>query len=260
MAQTKGFLTVGELYAALEARMPRSLSCDWDRDGLSFCPDTEARVTGVTVALDPTEDAISLARETGSNVLLTHHPLIFHGLTAINGGDVVSRRVLSLAAAGISAMSFHTRLDAVAGGVNDTLAALLGLCEVTPFGEEAIGRIGTLAQAENLSEFASRVKSMLGAPAVLVGDAGKTVHRVALLGGAGGDDVAAALAAGADTYLSGALGYHDLTDAPESGMNLVAAGHYYTEAPVCDVLRAWIAEADNTITCDFYASANVAVI
>ena len=68
------------------------------------------------------------------------------------------------------------------------------------------------------------------------------------------------MAAGADTYLSGTLGYHDLVDAPENGMNLVAAGHYYTEAPVCDVLRAWIGEADNTIICDCYRSANVAVI
>ena len=264
MAQTKDFLTVGELYAALEARMPRSLSCDWDRDGLSFCPDTEARVTGVIIALDPTEDAISLARETGCNVLLTHHPLIFHGLTAINGGDVVSRRVLSLAAAGISAMSFHTRLDAVAGGVNDVLAGLLGLEEVVPFGEAPsagmpIGRIGLLPEVTDMEAFTDRLSAILSVPPawedgeitahltsarppIQYAACDRAVHRVAVLGGGGDDEVEAARAAGADTYVTGELKYHQLCDAPFGDMNLISAGHYFTEFPVCRQLGRWVSE------------------
>ena len=68
------------------------------------------------------------------------------------------------------------------------------------------------------------------------------MERVAILGGSGSSDVAAAEKAGADTYLSGELAHHHLTDAPERGMNLIAAGHFHTENPVCEALRAMVQE------------------
>ena len=147
-------------------------------------------------------------------------------------------------------MSFHTRLDAVEGGVNDALATALGLCDVIPFGEggEAIGRIGTLSESMTLDEFAARVKRVTGAPSVQLADAGRSVRRVALLGGGGSGDVMAAYAAGADTYLTGELKHNQLTDAPELGMNLIAAGHFYTEDHICIRLRELALEADPTLT------------
>ena len=253
-------MTVRELYQYLDEKIPRTLSCAWDNDGLMCAPDGEREVRRVLVTLDVTAAAVQHAIEGGYDAIVSHHPMIFKGLKVLNDENYVADKTMTLIRSGVAVMSFHTRLDAVTGGVNDTLAALLGLSDVEPFGEEAIGRIGTLKKAERLSDFAARVKATLGAPAVLVADGGQAVRRVAVLGGAGGDDVAAAESAGADTYVSGTLGYHDLTDAPENGMILVAAGHYYTEAPVCDVLRAWIHDADETIICDMFCSANVAVI
>ena len=70
----------------------------------------------------------------------------------------------------------------------------------------------------------------------------------ALLGGGGADDADAARAAGADTYLTGELKHHQLTDAPENGMNLVMGGHFYTENPVCERVRAMLLEADAGLT------------
>jgi putative NIF3 family GTP cyclohydrolase 1 type 2 len=139
-------------------------------------------------------------------------------------------------------MSFHTRLDAVAGGVNDTLAAALGLRDTVPFGADGewIGRVGNLGEPMTTDAFASLVCAVTGAPCVQVSDAGKPVFRVAVMGGSGSDDVGAALASGADTYLSGELKHNYLTDAPESGMNLLAAGHFYTENPVCETLREMV--------------------
>ena len=253
-------MTVRELYRFLDEKMPRSLSCEWDNDGLMVCADGNREVRRVLIALDVTAATVAHAIEGGYDVIVSHHPMIFKGLRAINEENYIADKAMTLIRAGVAVMSFHTRLDAVAGGVNDTLAALLGLCEVEPFGEEGIGRIGTLPSEMPLADFAARVKAVLNAPAVVYADGGRLVHRVAVLGGAGGDDVSTARRAGADTYVSGTLGYHDLTDAPEAGMNLVAAGHFYTEDPVCSVLKAWIGEADETILCDSYRSANVAVI
>ena len=216
-------MTIKEFYASLEAVLPRSLSCDWDNDGISCCPDPDAPVSGVLVALDPTEDAVEAAIERGCNVVLTHHPMLFRGLKAVDGRDTGSRKVIRMIANGITAMAFHTRLDAADGGVNDILAARLGLTDVEPFGEDGnpqgkpIGRVGNL-------------------PAVVFAGCGKPVHRVAVLGGGGEDDIAAAAAAGADTYVTGELKYHHLCDAPYGSLNLIMAGHYHTEAPVLDRL------------------------
>ena len=253
-------MTVRELYRFLDEKIPRTLSCAWDNDGLMVCADGDRAVRRVLVALDVTAATVAHAIEGGYDVIVSHHPMIFKGLCAIHEENYIADKAMTLIRAGVAVMSFHTRLDAVEGGVNDTLAALLGLTDVEPFGEEGIGRIGMLSGVPSLADFASRVKSALNAPAVAFADGGRPVHRVAVLGGSGGDDVRTAREAGADTYLSGTLGYHDMTDAPEAGMNLVEAGHFYTEAPVCAVLRDWILAADTTVTCDIYHSANVAVI
>ena len=145
----------------------------------------------------------------------------------------------------------------MAGGVNDTLATLLGLHDTIPFGECDIGRVGTLAAPMDAETFAGQVKRLLGAPFVLLADAGAPVCRVAVMGGEGGDDVEAAKAAGADTYLSGRLGYHTMTDAPEGGMNLIEAGHFYTENPVCATLQRMVKEIAPDLACDLFFSGNI---
>ena len=235
-------MTIRDLYAALEQRLPRSLSWDWDNDGISCAPDLDAPVTGVLIALDPTEDAVEAAIEAGANVLLTHHPMLFRGLKTVDGHETGSRKVIRMIQHGITAMAFHTRLDAADGGVNDTLAACLGLTNVEPFGEDGnpagkpIGRVGDLPAEVTADEFIETVKTALNLPALVFAGCGKPVRRVAVLGGAGDDDVFAAVAAGADTYVTGELRYHQLCDAPYGEINLIMAGHYHTEAPVLKVL------------------------
>jgi dinuclear metal center YbgI/SA1388 family protein len=245
-------MKVCELFAALEERIPRGLSCSWDNDGLMVCPDGEREVRRVLVALDVTEEIVKQAIAGGYDVILSHHPMIFRPLKAVNPYDAVARKAIRLLCAGVSVMSFHTRLDAVSGGVNDTLAALLGLENTEPFGNdgEEIGRIGTLPKPMQLSAFAKAVRDTIGAPAVQVSDAGRPVSRVAVLGGSGSDDVSAAIRAGADTYVSGELGHHYLTDAPDMGINLIAGGHFHTENPVCEVLSSMALEIDPSLTVD----------
>ena len=255
-------MTVKELYRYLNERIPTSLSCEWDNDGLMCCPDAEREVRKVLITLDITADAVKAAIDESCDLIISHHPLVFKGLKAINDESFVAAKVIDLIKHGISAFSFHTRLDALTGGVNDTLAEKLGVLEAVPFGNdgEAIGRIGTLAEPMSLTDFAELVKKALGAPAVLCADAGLKVSRVTLLGGEGGDDISAAKAAGADTYVSGRLGYHAMTDAPECGMNLIEAGHFYTEQPVCERLASLVAEADPTVECVRFFSNRIFVI
>ena len=235
-------MTVREFYAALDARFPCSLSWDWDNDGISCTADLDAPVSGIYISLDPTEDAVNAAIERGCNILLTHHPMLFRGLKTVDGHDTGTRKVIRLIQNGVTAMAFHTRLDAADGGVNDVLAARLGLTNVEPFGDDSnpagkpIGRVGTLPEAMDAKAFAETVKAALHLPAVVFAGCGKPVRRVAVLGGSGDEDIAAAVAAGADTYVTGELRYHQLCDAPYGEINLIMAGHFHTEAPVLEVL------------------------
>jgi len=253
-------MTVLELSRILNQKFPTALSCEWDNDGLMCCPDGAREVRRVLLTLDVTEAAVKKAKDEHFDLILSHHPLIFKGLKAVSGEDHISKKTIDLIRHGISVMSFHTRLDAAEGGVNDVLAAILGLCDVTPFGEEAIGRVGSLAQETTAEDFARKVKEALHAPVVQLADAGKPVRRVAVLGGNGSDDVEAARAAGADTYVSGELKYHQLTDAPEEGMNLIEAGHFHTEFPVCEMLKTLLAEIDPTIETEIYDNYRIKTI
>ena len=89
-------MKVRELYSRLDARIPRSLSCDWDNDGLMCCPCGDKCVDKVLIALDVTSEVIEYAKNRGYDVILSHHPLIFNGLKSIDEDGLVSAKVLSV--------------------------------------------------------------------------------------------------------------------------------------------------------------------
>ncbi len=246
-------MTVKQLYEELDKRIPSSLSCDWDNDGLMCCPEPDREVRRVLVCLDATADACRRAIKGGYDLIVTHHPFIFKGLKRIEPSDFISAKAIELIKHGISVFSFHTRLDALEGGVNDTLVELLGLFDVIPFAE-GIGRIGTLPTECSAEDLAKKVKALLSADGVLLADAKIPCRRVAVLGGNGNDDIEEAMSLGADTYISGDFAYHSKTDAPDRGINLIEAGHFQTEDPVCRVLCGLICDIDRTLSCDIYSS------
>lgn len=242
-------MTIAQLYDILEKAAPRSLSAEWDNDGFACLADSAKQVKRVLIALDATEDVVDLAVKEKFDLLLTHHPLLFRGVKALTAEKCVPRKLLKLVLGGTAALSFHTRLDAAEGGVNDVLAGLLGLTDVRTFapeGEVPCGRIGKLPVATELTEFAHTVCELLDVPAVNV--VGNTkVQTVAVIGGEGGDFVDAARREGADVILSGRIGYHRMLDAAEEGIAVIEAGHFYTERPVLRHLAELVKQADDSI-------------
>ncbi len=225
-------MTVRELYNAISERIPEELGAPWDNDGLMCCADDFKDVVRVLVTLDVTEEIVDYAIQNGFDVIVSHHPLIFKPLKAIDPDDHIARKVIKLLTAGVSVFSFHTRADKVRGGVNDCLARLLSLEDVEEFGEDGLGRIGHLEAETSLEEFAARVKTTLGIDRLVVSDAYTPVYNVALVGGDGKGYVKDAIEMCADTYLSGRIGYNVMEEAAEMGINLIEAGHYATEFPV----------------------------
>ena len=253
--------TVFEISQYLNSCLPSSLSCDWDNDGLMVCPDPNKEVHKILFALDITPAVVDYAKDIRADLIISHHPLIFSGIRRMDGSNGTSRKVMELIQSGIAAMSFHTRLDAADGGINDILASLFSLSDVAKFGAEGddSARIGTLPQPMAFEDFCDLVKKTLCAPTVCGAKAGETVSRVAVLGGSGKDYIRAAQQMGADTFLTGEVNYNYLLEAAENGLSVVTAGHYHTEAPFFTYFERVLTEKFGTFTfvnfakgCEFY--------
>ena len=236
-----------QLYQKFEERIPALLSESWDNDGIMCLPDGSAEVYRALVALDVTEEIVDYAIERGFDLIVSHHPLIFKPITSIDEENHISRKLIKLICSGISVFSFHTRADKMIGGVNDMLADLLGMYDTESFGEGALGRIGTIYEPMELQDFAYRVKQLIGADAVRYADGFSDVHKVAVVGGDGKSYVKAAIEAGADTFLSGRIGYNVLEEASEMGINLIEAGHFYTEKQITEFFRELLIDFDSNL-------------
>ena len=225
--------TISEIYRHLNTVLPSSLSCDWDNDGLMVCAFPDKKVKKILLALDVTPAVAEYAVQIGAELVISHHPLIFSGIKHMDGHDGTSRKVISLLQNDIAVMSFHTRLDAADGGVNDILASLFSLSDVEKFGVDGdtAARIGTLPKPMAFEDFCRLCKDILGAPSVCGAKGGDTVSRLAVLGGSGKDYIREAQKMGADTYLTGEVNYNYLLEAAENGLSVVTAGHYHTEDP-----------------------------
>ena len=240
-------MKVKELYQKFEEKIPAYLREPWDNDGIMCCADGTAEIYRALVTLDVTEEVVDYAIERGFDLIVSHHPLIFKPLGSINEENHISRKLIKLICSGISVFSFHTRADKMIGGVNDRLADLLGMYDTQSFGEGELGRIGTIYEPMELQDFAYRVKQLVGADAIRYADGLNDVHKVAVVGGDGKGYVKAAIDAGADTYISGRIGYMVMEEAAEMGINLIEAGHFFTEQHITEMFREMLVDFDSNL-------------
>ena len=236
-----------ELYQKFAEVIPEHLRESWDNDGIMCCADGSSEVYRVLVALDVTEEIVDYAIERGFDLIVSHHPLIFKPISSLDEENHISRKLIKLVCSGISVFSFHTRADKLVGGVNDRLAEILGIEEVAPFGEDGLGRIGTIEEPMELQDFAYRVKQLCGSDIIRYADGFNDVYRVAVVGGDGKGYVKAAIEAGADTYISGRIGYNVMEEAAEMGINLIEAGHFFTEQHITEFFRELLIDFDPNI-------------
>lgn len=228
-------VTLNDICMLMEELAPLNLAEDWDNVGLMLGRKA-APVKKILLALDMTEETVEQAINQNVNLIITHHPAIFKKLSCITDTVWQQELLLKLAEHGIALYSAHTNLDCVQGGVNDALAKRLQLDNVDLFEEQTgLGRIGYVEEC-SLIEFAAFVKRQLKADYVVIGDAKKNVHKVAICGGSGCDLIPLALKMGVDTLVTGDIKYHNAQDAVFSGLNVIDAGHQPTELPILEEL------------------------
>jgi len=238
-------MNVQMLYRELENHIPKELSCEWDNDGIMLAFDANKDIRRVAVALDANAISIENALAIKADLIITHHPLIFHPARHLSFADPMQKSLAALAKNGVALFSFHTRLDAVQGGVNDILAKKLGLTDCLPACE--VGRGGYLKEPVDSSLFAATVKEKLGSDRMAAVLPNPVSHHVALLGGSGKHCLEELVAEGFDTFVTGEVSFDEENAFYDAGINLICAGHYFTEFPVCQYIKQLLLDADPTL-------------
>ena len=237
---------------ALEQYAPLPLQDGFDNAGLQIGLTAEQEVTGALLCLDVTEAIIDEAEREGCNLIVAHHPLLFHGLKSVTGKSYVERCVIKAIQKGIGIYAAHTNLDNAQGGVNYRIAEKIGLTnlsflETKPTAVPAgSGVIGELPAEEDERNFLMRLKSLFGIQCIRHNTlGGRNIRRVALCGGAGGFLLPNAIDQGADAFLTGEMRYHDYFG-HEDELLIAEMGHYESEQYTIDlfeeILRARLPE------------------
>lgn len=226
---------IKDIFNFLCSLAPLELQCSFDNSGFQIGRGDKA-ATKVLLSLDLTSQVLEEAARVGAELIITHHPLIFSPLKAVTDGNTDSGLLLSLAERKIALISMHTNLDIADGGVNDVLISALGASSEAALDEENCGRIGHLSESINMQEFLLHCKKVLNTRGLRYYNAGRPVHKIAVMGGSGGDCIERAVELGCDTYVTADIKYHQFLLAKELGLNLIDADHFCTENPVIPVL------------------------
>ncbi len=232
--------TAKDILHFIETVAPTELKMDWDNVGL-LCGRSDKEVRTVLVALDPFPHVCDEAIAVGADLLVTHHPLIFQPIASVTDQTTVGQAIIKLIANDIAAINAHTNLDCAEGGVNDTLAQQLELTDISVIGSGHLLRAGRFDS--ELPAFLDHVKTRLGCEGLRYVDGGKPVHCVAVGGGSCGSELPEVIAAGCDTFVTADVKYNQFWDAKSLGINLIDAGHFHTENPVCKPLAEKIQAA-----------------
>lgn len=233
--------TVGEIFRCLNEKAPVETKLDFDNVGL-LVGSADWAVNTVLLSLDITGPVAAEAARCGAQLVVSHHPLFF-SLKAAASGDPQGEKVVELLSHGIAAICMHTNLDAADGGVNDALAAALGLENALPCEPEHICRLGALPEATELADFLPHVRDRLCCAGLRYVASGRPVRRVAVGGGSCGSMLEEIARTGCDTFVTADVKYDVFLRAGELGLNLIDAGHFNTENVVIPVLRGWLAAA-----------------
>ena len=229
---------ISEILAEIDRLAPFATQMEFDNAGL-LVGDGQREVSRVMICLDITPDIVAQAKNIGAQMIVSHHPVIFHPLKRLDSRDVA----YLLAREDIAAIAAHTNYDMAEFGVNYHLSKALGLQNLQRLAGDATPEavFGELPREMAPEEFARMVKETLSAGGVTLIDGGKPIRKVGLCSGAGGEYIFAAAAAGIDAFVTGEMKHHEQLFAHSAGITAVVAGHHETEwlamPPLCDVLQ-----------------------
>jgi dinuclear metal center YbgI/SA1388 family protein len=225
--------TIHEITDFLEQFAPAHLAEEWDNVGL-LVGDGRREARKVMTCLTVTPESAAEAVEEKADLIVTHHPLPFIALKRLTTDTTPGRLLWDLIAQRISIYSPHTAFDSARDGVNQRLAAGLGLRGIKPLVpvEEGLGagRWGWLEEPLALAQLGERLKMFLHIDHLqVVGDPKRSIRTVAVACGAADELLGAAQASGCDAMVIGEARFHICLEAEASGIAMLLPGHFASE-------------------------------
>ena len=251
---------------ALEHYAPLPLQEGYDNAGLQVGLTEAVEVSGALLCLDVTEAVVDEAIRKGCNLIVSHHPLIFRKLARISDENYVQRTVRKAIKNDITIVSMHTNMDVAKGGVNFKIAEKLGLRNLRFFGGEkeidgvkgGEGVIGEITDetdtlhADGIAadDLVLMLRERFQAECVQCNQLlRRPIRKVALCGGAGSFLLDAAIAAGADAFITGEMHYHEFFG-HEQEIQICVIGHYQSEQFTSEIFRSIITEKCPGVKCE----------
>ncbi len=213
--------TVRDIYNYIDFIAPFDTQAEWDNSGL-LVGNENSEVTKIIFALDATNDVINQAIESGVNLIVTHHPVIFKPISTVTQDSLVYKLVKN----NISIICAHTNYDKADNGVNDLLCKEIGFNEFIKFGEFL--NIIELDKPIPSNQLLNKVKKALDG-VIRFNSVSDNIDRIAVCSGSGSDFLSVAKESGCNALITGDASHHSFLDADEMGILLIAAGHFETE-------------------------------
>ncbi|MBR6720104.1 MAG: Nif3-like dinuclear metal center hexameric protein [Clostridia bacterium] len=236
---------VKDIISEIEKIAPLSLAEDFDNVGL-LLGDDEAEVKKVLLCLDADENTANEAAVKGADMIISHHPLIFHPLKDLDFSKSAGRCMKTLIKSDIAVYSAHTNMDIAKGGLNDLFCQKLSLNAIgdLAYSDKEIS-CGRICEGDyKLSELVLKVKEAFCLPYVrYAGDDKKQIRKIAVCSGSGRGLTDDAIKRGADVYITGDLTYSDIRNLSENGVAYIEISHFDSEISVTEIFKEIIERA-----------------
>lgn len=242
-----GQVKINDVYDYLNENYPVDVQEKWDNSGL-LVENFEMACSKVMLTLDITIPSIYEAECKGAELMISHHPVIFHPLKRIDRKSPVFRLIYS----DIAAICMHTNLDIAKGGTNGVI--LKKLSEHFEFDGEpeffedcgngnGLGWICELKENIEPDKFGQVLKDIFGCPYVRTNRFGTSwIKRFAFCSGSGGSMLDLAIRKKCDAFITGDVKHDVWIDANNRHITLFDCGHFHTENIVLEEIRCIIEE------------------
>ena len=220
---------VSDIFELIDSFAPFESAMDFDNVGI-LVGDKNAEVKRCLVALDVTNSVINEAKLLKATLIISHHSVIFNAIKTLSINSIP----YALAQNEISVICAHTNLDMAPFGVNTCLAKALSLRNLKALsyydsgqGALPMGLVGELERDFWGADFAEFVKFRLNCAGVRYTNLNKTIRKVAVCSGAGGDLIDEAISQNVDAFVTGEIKHHEILSAVKNGICVV--GHFKSE-------------------------------
>ena len=210
---------------------PEDTAESWDNVGLQV--DTLRDIDRIALVLELNLDTWDVLQQYNYDFIISHHPLIFKPFRSVGYDDWSHQVLRELIKKDIGFYVSHTNLDRASDGVTDVLMRQfeLDIIEQTDI-VNGYGKLVSLSKPMDIIDIEDKVPVL----AKIIPDQ-LEIQKVALCGGSGKSFTQDVIDHGADLYITGELGYHDMQALRQQNVAVMLLGHYQSEAFVLDAIQ-----------------------